>query len=324
MSHRSIFAVGLSISLFGCGVAAIESITCPAIAEEQVAIPSELPEPVANQLGHVAMINVIAPFTAVLGSGVQIGPTEYLTAGHVLLNEAGKKYTGELICGNVTVSQQSDQIGGVVLADNGQLKPTFGMTVDANRIAARYTLGDSSSTPDIGVITTATEVPDIDAPPTQVVYAASYAGEVLFSANYEPTANGVKRDPDQLYLGSGEANGSVLEDPTVYASVVLGYQSNGDVLVAEGLKSYGKMMDTTSREGASGGEVDNSSGDLVGLTIAKLKKRTVGFIDRNYPVNITSLPQNETLDITIVQPVTSQLVRTMEQQLVAIENNCRS
>ncbi|HSD55703.1 MAG TPA: trypsin-like peptidase domain-containing protein [Candidatus Saccharimonadales bacterium] len=80
-------------------------------------------------------------------------------------------------------------------------------------------------------------------------------GEVLFTANYEPTAEGNIRSPQ---------NRDELQDPAIYNMMVLGEDAtSGLIAVLERGKSYGTMEENRSRKGASGGAVVNPNGELV-------------------------------------------------------------
>jgi len=112
---------------------------------------------------------------------------------------------------------------------------------------------DTTKAPDKGVIITRG---DTDRTPIPLLPKVSLdPGQVLFTANYEPTSEGDIRSP--IYDGE-------LKDPAVYNMMVLGKDSTtGMIAVLERGDSYGTMEENHSRKGASGGAVVDATGKLV-------------------------------------------------------------
>jgi hypothetical protein len=326
MQHRSFAAVTLSAGLLCASTPQSFEALPLRTSQVNIQIPNILPSAISERLGNIVLVDDQTPtlYMDTRASGVMIGPNKYLTAGHELLDEPKSSYAEQRICGNVQVSQRSKIPNGTYLAVNNMLLPTYGQTLNAQQTAASFRAPDDfDSVPDIGLIETTTTALSVPAATTVHIGARATVGEVLYSANYEPTSQGIRRDPNQLFLNSPGAARTIYDMPAVYAVVVLAVLHNKDLLVAEGLRSYGEVNDDLSRATASGGADFSSDGSLVGETVAGGESReTVRQVVENYGVTTSIMPYNNLVSYAIIQPVTEQLVSTLQRTINTEPADC--
>jgi hypothetical protein len=128
-----------------------------------------------------------------------------------------------------------------------------------------------------------------------------HQSEQVYSINYQPTPYGTYRDP--------HANNPAEREPAVYSGTVTKEVEDGyfEMLVGAG-KSFGRISDKDVRPGASGGEVVNGKGRLLGLTVAR---QLVSSDYLSWVEDIDGLPSDRTYELATVKAVDARLVSTM-------------
>ena len=175
------------------------------------------------------------------GSGVVVrtssGQEAVLSAGHVIASTTH--------CAEMTVNYQ--------VSSDQQVSQT------AHRRAVDYNgrPGDEGITmPDVGIVITNSD--GVNHAAAQLVsQSVMNPGDVLFALTYQPEADGTQRNP---------GNADDTKYPAEYSAMVLGKDPmTGLIAALERGPSLGKTEDNQSRSGASGGEIVDPSGRIVGI-----------------------------------------------------------
>jgi FlaG/FlaF family flagellin (archaellin) len=258
-------------------------------------------------------------------SGVRIAKDTYLSAGHFVRNDNNTPITGISYCGDVTVEGPSDVSTSLEGIGTGtKTRSMYGTDLYADRLTGSFVKDNIPVTPDISIV----HAPDQEhSLPNQeypaLATASPKVGQDVYFVNYEPTAKGVFRSPSESDLQTLNNDDGVpsskLEHPAIYGGVVTQIESDGDLDVADGFKSYGVIDDAESRPGASGGPVFNQDGQLVGLSDdASDETKPISAEDFVEPYeSVTGISPNTPLDLTVVQPVDERLLTSLKQRLAA-------
>jgi hypothetical protein len=251
--------------------------------------------------------------TVIEASGVRVGHGEFITAGHELRTSNNRPFNGVNVCGRLAVLApfRFDSAPGTRIGIDGKKYPSYGGDLTA-KTEIGSNLGDESTIlPDIGYITTTEELPVLDSG-VRINSSQPSLDQDVFMENFEPESDNTDRNPLESDLSAAAIAGGASK-PAIYGGIVLGREPNGQVIVAEGLKSYGQHSDDVSRGGASGGPVYNAEGNLVGITVtistgseAQLSSDLgIGFAD-NYP--------SREIAYSTYQPVTPDLLSNLESE----------
>lgn len=273
-------------------------------------LPSRLPNEVNRFVDNVGIVyeNVFNgnPYNteggpqvaeAIQASGVVLSSKYIMTAGHVLVSTS-----------SMPIANKPYQCRTIAF-----ITPTFGALIRSD--FGSFSGQEESTVPDLGILS-----PDnpnwtnhqyrrfqnvaIDSKPLT-------PGEDLFFVNYEPLANGRSRSPTN---NTG---------PAVYGGIYEGQTNSNDYDVVTGLKSYGRMPDSLSRPGASGGAVFNSEGQIVGLTVqSSVQSATVNYYEKAWGVELNGAAQNRKISDTVVQPVSKLMLKGMISRLRSVSPSC--
>jgi hypothetical protein len=256
------------------------------------ALPRTLPKAVAEQIQSAIKVeSLVNPKSdeISIGSGVQINPYEYITAGHVITTHRNPIKLLST-CGNEPMIEK--QNGSQENASSG-----FGYFDQINPAET-----------DIGILRTFDANNSISTFP-KISNKGVFPGEQVYFVNYEPTSTGYSRFPD-IMKGINPYS-----HPAIYGGVVLN-NNGGNYEIATGLKSYGAEKDLSSRPGASGGAVFDSSGYLIGeITRATSGINSSAEIANEAEVSLTGSSKNSVNEESIVQPITKALVVSLENKL---------
>lgn len=261
-------------------------------------LPDKLPTAVAADIGSVAAINFI--YQGDLGSAVHIDFGQgnlYLSAGHLVMNghDKPKKMSRDFGYVQIDVPSKSAEFSNT---EGNTAVYNIGVTLLAERLVASYVNGDQGSTPDISLLQAPScpnqEVKNLP----KIANNKPSVGSNVYFENFETVSHNIFRTPvwqDSL-LGLGKD--IKYSKPAVYGGIVTSFQSNGDFVVTDGLRSYGNTSQNVTTRGASGGPVFNQSGKLLGISVE------------------SSL--NPSDPIAIVQPVNTGLIDKLEHEMITL------
>ena len=268
-------------------------------------LPAKLPKAIQEETNNVGVVGVTInndDSSLISGlysaSGIEISPGIVLTAGHVLD-----------LAGSDNPPPTSTQCESFQFTD-----PIFVGSMKKSYSTASFK--PVAYTPDLSVIKT--ETPnwltkvDFGTSNTKISTRPLKVGQALFFVNYEPEANGDYR--------SFEATG-----PAIYGGIYVGKTSYNNYRVITGLKSYGKVYDSSSRPGASGGPVFNAAGALVGLIVrATNGTSSVSAYSSYLNVNLKGVKSNKSVSSSIVQPLTPSLINEYKSKMSSSNQECHS
>jgi hypothetical protein len=259
--------------------------------------------------------------TSDTASGVRVAPDTYLSAGHFVKDGKNVYLRGINQCGNITVMGPSNQPTALESVGN-RVVDVYGSDLPATRLIGSYIEGDGGSVPDVSLL----HAPDVQhtlpgQPTDPIASATPKIGQAVYFVNYEPTSKGVSRSPSEIEeqnLNDTNTTGPHLTEPAVYGGVVVGKQLNGDLIVADGLASYDALGDKETLRGASGGEVENSQGQLIGIAVEATEvdqSMTPAEFGSVVGANLTGVPSDTLLNEAIIQPVTTTMVASLERKV---------
>jgi V8-like Glu-specific endopeptidase len=309
-------------------------------------LPSHLPDALERVAADVVLVNedLTAPVTVdgekmgggtdysgLSGSGIRIGKNKYLTAGHVLINgTTDKPFYSSISCSHETIDITTKKKTAFIYSNQGNVGtnlgkqiPLYGTDIEFEKSYGTYSdiSGLNTNIPDAAIIEASSSKDSLlkrDIP-VGISRNSANVGEGLYFENFEPTRDKHydQRDPDENHINY-EHNVQSLGKPAIYGGVVIDHLKNGDLVVLNGLKSYGATPANYTIEGASGGPVFNINGKLVGTSVdglySKNGKETVAEIDSELDIHINAAQSSE-LAITVVQPITTKLISKLTNGL---------
>lgn len=277
-------------------------------------VPAKLPSKVAAEINDAVHLETFLPSNILNTgvnqpgdidkqlslSGVYLGNGFILSAGHGLKTPQNQPLAPGVRCSNYVAS------GG---SQNG-----LSYSAPVNQVAARY---DPGKNVDISVLrfSPATlqsldqmgvQLPTRD--DIEIAPEPPRPGETLYFINWEPTPSEALRDP--------MSQNPRLMKPAVYAGVVT--QAEGTTaLTFTDIREYniGGIPEADSQPGASGGEVLNSLGQLVGLSNFSVIESSNTEI-MNMRIGPFGLPGNGAY-VDGVQLMTTGVVEHWEQEAMA-------
>lgn len=229
------------------------------------------------------------------GSGVALNNYEVLTAGHVVFKEKSIpkehfEYRGDISVKSTTVNSVGWR------GPTGM--PLHGEHTDVDKFAGSNRAEDGKL--DVALLGLKKSL-HTGLGSVVLRKSALKPGDPVYFVNYQPSGEGVRRDPEEFNMAEDGIRAGYSE-PAIYGGVTLKV-SSGRIMVATVQKSYGAHYDTESRPGASGGALFDESGSLAGITSG----------ERDYIVRP---------DMISVQPIDQSLVDTLRRD-VAKEPSCK-
>jgi hypothetical protein len=229
---------------------------------------------------------------------VSLGDGYVLSAGHGMIEKGFPVSQEEISCMTVGIEglnqdQPYQTISSANVARNNGFADDLAM----------YKISDTDQQYITNGAGPFTHGPEVSATPVQL-------GDTVYFSNWQPTDKNAERSP----LASSE-----LDTPAVYPGVVIGV---GDVLtVSTDITSLGKgAPDQNVRPGASGGEVLNAKGEIIGLSNGMYDSAAQGALHSlfrrlsNMHIGPFGLPGNgeRVADIT---PITPDTVAALREQI---------
>jgi hypothetical protein len=258
-----------------------------------VAVRSELPAEVASQMDSVVKVKVHDLKKMSVLSGVLIRDA-VLTSAHGFREEDGSDSYTQCTRGFVETSFDT-------AAPNPNMSAASITKVNPNSSSPTWSdlavmKGYGPTVPHRARVTPGPE----DRP----------VGEEVVFVNYEPLADGdTHRSP--------KAEKPELRTPAIYTGYILSDPTGNDrqitVLTGAG-QSYGRIPETHTRPGASGGAIFRMDGTLLGVTTA-ITVDPVKYedVEKNFNVDLQG-PDPGDLQYTYVQPVDGQFLADLQSQ----------
>jgi hypothetical protein len=307
--------VAASLSFAACSPVSFEGAPAANISLDNLA--SGLPHAVQEEEGTVLAVD--QEYAAISGSAVRVERNLYLTAGHILMTGSNKPRPGSNICTNTIINGPGEKPSPVHDPTGTKSVEIYGSNLTVTGYDGSFKTGDNGSTPDSALLYAPDNGSSLPSQPSaNLATSRPKIGSSVYFVNYEPTASNLTRNPNQAMVY--DQPGSPInkyDKPAIYGGVLMGYLSNGDEIIADGIKNYGVVPDTKSRKGASGGAAFNSSGQLIGISI----ESSIG----NVPLTQNNLSTennfsiiggaNTHLPFTVVQPMNQSLIDSMRTRL---------
>jgi hypothetical protein len=253
-----------------------------------------LPEPVAHaQASAVAISRTLEtvsfkdeeggltmrmPTNERFGSGTVMdiaGIKVILTAAHVVGGQAGQ-CTNTLIAANGP-KRGSARYVGVERQSTAQLPPETQFPAYNNGLDAAVLIPRSPER--LEDVPALTPQEDVQVTP----------GDVLFTINYQPTANRERRSPG--------FRGDIIGHPVISALVVIG-QTDNEIVALTDVKGYGADKDAATRGGSSGSMAVNPKAGYMGEVVGGRNDSNEDELLDWYGV---SLPEREDYDIAYIR-----------------------
>ena len=154
-------------------------------------------------------------------------------------------------------------------------------------------------------------------------------GEEIFFVNFQPTPQGLFRNASQygetaLNYYIGNFDNPSLTMPAIIGGIAIGQDANGDLEVADGLRSYDPLGDNALIPGASGGAAFNSLGQLIGISVeatAINKPLTVAQLASKYAIHLVGLAQDNPIFDTTIQAITTDEIKELDKS-ISHSSNC--
>jgi len=248
-----------------------------------------------------------------IASGERVGPNLYLTAGHLIRAKQNAPSPGLENCHTLNVKVPTNQ----AFAEASEHRQIYGTTLNAQKEVGTYMDGDVTAIPDIALVQA--NPGDLVVPHATIPLAseAMHIGQAVFSLGYQPDTAGKLRSPDQGDISASDIQAGY-DKPAIFGGVIVSFQSNGNPIVAEGLKSYGAVTDDQARGGKSGGALVNTSGQLLAISVeANSIPRTAAEVGDLYSFTPGGILPKAPLSFEIAQPVTRPLIDSLTQQISA-------
>lgn len=225
-------------------------------------LPDKLPAAVARQRGNIVKF-VVGAGTKYeqYGSGVRIGHSRYLTAGHVFYNEDRKPITHACSYANTVHTPTRGPVNRDAYGHG-----LLGTELSIQKAAVFYS-GDTSNGYDAALVRSGDALPGMlpDASPAPIARSKAYEGEALYFENFQPYGD-EDREPEYPETAKSEwAAVKKLAKPAIYGGNVV---KVADKITVDTSKSYGRLHSTRIKRGASGGAVFDRRGKLVGISVA--------------------------------------------------------
>jgi hypothetical protein len=286
---------------------------------QQVHIPSlpdKLPKQVSDKEGDMAWVATTDIQTGASGgngSAVRIGNNLYLSAGHVIDQANGQLKPLTQACGGIDLEAPTKPY--TIRPLNYPAYTTSGIDLVTEKLAGSFNNNDLR-VPDASLLKVNHATHELPYTPiTEATPSSVRLGAELYAENYEPTANGLMRNPsEELLTPTEKAEG--LKDPALIGEVVIGHYE-GLIVVLDGIKGYGPSKDKFGRGGESGGAELNQKGQLVGISVRGPVDNdiTVSHLEADFHINLKGIPPESIVSYALLQPITRQLINQMKRKL---------
>lgn len=288
-----------SLLLGGCAFQAEQTIDIDARASVNLTgLPAELPRPIFERYPNAVVIKL----GNALASGMRIGHSEVVTAGHLAYAPDGSRIVETTKC-------KGQYLRGLDSSDGGH---TFGgKELRVDKIFGYRNV--DKSVPDVALLSTAdngfehvkaVEIRDKPLNP----------GENVFIISYQPKGD-IYRDPVVTPEIDGKPASEYMH-PAIFGGVVLGRNDDGRIEVATGLRSYGAVPDDTAVSGTSGAAMLDETGKYVADIVESVPSEYSAIYEESQ-YNIDLTPDSDALMITkaIAEPMTPAVLNDLRSGL---------
>ncbi|HSH56243.1 MAG TPA: trypsin-like peptidase domain-containing protein [Candidatus Limnocylindrales bacterium] len=321
--------VGVSLLLGGYALSELEKPGTPIEAIDPSVLPDELPpaveetQPRAMTIARRRLDGQNKNTELEYGSAVALTSTIGITAGHVLFRNQPTKlgsfeipFTEEAVpiadkCESIRVSSttKTPKLGWTL--ERARIN-IYGKSTPVMRYAGEANLEDEET--DLALFTLSKPL-DLDLKRMPIRKSRVRRGESLFFFNYQPDEGGGRRMPDQSYISATGERGKY-SSPAIYGGIALGYTEGERLGVATSFRSYGHTNETSVRRGASGGQIVDAEGRLVGVTSMYYEADlpVVSKVQGSHPASAKST-ETQRATIAVVQTVSEKHIEELGEQM---------
>jgi hypothetical protein len=259
--------------------------------------PRLLPPAVSGEQASVLQLYNYGGFNITEASAVKVAPDLVLTAGHAVVGDDGN------------ISPACEDLAG-------QDKYSAAGQSDVVTSWTTTYAGSGSPGADIALLKIRRNKAFDKLPITPTTTTTAEKGETVYFVNYEEGET-LDRFPNKAQLSSTIGKHEY-DYPAEYAGIVIG-RSESLLQVATGLQGYGPKQgrEVNTYFGASGGPVENSRGQMVGLLVKTvLGSQRAQFVDDDNLVHLP-VPYSARVGISFVEPITTGLVDIYKRHINA-------